>query len=595
MQKKCETTIKKLEVYKSLFWLWPVYAVVFFLPIMVYGTSMTLKGVYADFANQANHIDVFVFFRSNFIVIMAFMSLIMCVLYCVEQKKVGKSLVLILGAFVYLLAIIVSTYFSTWRVIAIFGFLDRFEGALVLVSYIILFVTTYVLTFEKKQIQVLIALMLLSSSFVAIIGVLQFFEVNIFSSDFFQKMILGGTPLDLNSLEIAKSEAMVYSTLYNSNYVGSFVALVFPISLGLYICSKQKLQSLILGAHSTLIFALIVACRSRAGVMGLIFAVTILIFSFRKSLITNKKKGFIVLIYLIIFLGMNDYSNGGVLAKLITLNPRIEQDVSQSDRTEIHSIQFDKNGAQIVTDTHFIELKRSGESLVFLNSKGEPLVVKPTSKGYVFKDAAFDSFRYNVYSNVGSKIVALEIKRLQLNFLLNTEGVYIIGSQNKLYNKMPQVASFGFKGRESLGSGRGYIWSRTFPILKDTLLWGHGPDTFALYFPQHDYLGKLSVMRSASYIVDKPHNFYLQLFHDTGGISLIAFFMLIGNYFYRAFFMKKRYFEDSFDKKILSILTCSVLAYLTAAIFNDSVVFVAPFFWIILGLGFSVSSRYVEV
>jgi len=38
---------------------------------------------------------------------------------------------------------------------------------------------------------------------------------------------------------------------------------------------------------------------------------------------------------------------------------------------------------------------------------------------------------------------------------------------------------------------RGYIWSRSLPLLRNTILVGYGPDTFAMNFPQHDIAGKV--------------------------------------------------------------------------------------------------------
>lgn len=70
---------------------------------------------------------------------------------------------------------------------------------------------------------------------------------------------------------------------------------------------------------------------------------------------------------------------------------------------------------------------------------------------------------------------------------------------------------------------RGYIWSRTIPILPDYLVLGAGPDCFLYEFPQDDILGKLYAYGTGSIVVDKPHNLYLQIFVNEGGIALLAF------------------------------------------------------------------------
>jgi hypothetical protein len=68
-------------------------------------------------------------------------------------------------------------------------------------------------------------------------------------------------------------------------------------------------------------------------------------------------------------------------------------------------------------------------------------------------------------------------------------------------------------------------------MLKDTVLIGHGPDTYVLEFPQHDYVGKLNSFSSHRMIVDKPHNMYLQIGINTGLISLIGLLALYLMYF----------------------------------------------------------------
>ena len=43
---------------------------------------------------------------------------------------------------------------------------------------------------------------------------------------------------------------------------------------------------------------------------------------------------------------------------------------------------------------------------------------------------------------------------------------------------------------ERLGSGRGYIWSRSIPLIKQAGFMGLGADTYPEYFPQNDFKGK---------------------------------------------------------------------------------------------------------
>lgn len=147
----------------------------------------------------------------------------------------------------------------------------------------------------------------------------------------------------------------------------------------------------------------------------------------------------------------------------------------------------------------------------------------------------------------------------------------------------------GFEGKEKIGSSRGYIWSRTLPLLKNCLITGYGPDTYTYIFPQNDYLAKYYSYQDFGegfYItVDKPHNLYLQIFYGNGLIALIAFLGIVVFYLvdcFRLYALRKEYRAE----QIMGIaVMLGIVGYLAAGIFNDSVVHVAPVFWVLLGTG----------
>lgn len=147
----------------------------------------------------------------------------------------------------------------------------------------------------------------------------------------------------------------------------------------------------------------------------------------------------------------------------------------------------------------------------------------------------------------------------------------------------------GFEGKEKIGSSRGYIWSRTLPLLKNCLITGYGPDTYTYVFPQNDVLAKYysySQFNEGFYItVDKPHNMYLQIFYSSGLISLLAFLGIMIFYLvdcFRLYAWKREYRME----QVMGIsVMLGVVGYLAAGLFNDSIVGVAPVFWILLGVG----------
>ena len=173
--------------------------------------------------------------------------------------------------------------------------------------------------------------------------------------------------------------------------------------------------------------------------------------------------------------------------------------------------------------------------------------------------------------------------------LKSDNSIHLINLNSKKDIDIDFPPTVGFKGKEQLGSARGYIWSRSLPMLKDNLILGSGPDTFVFRFPQNDLIGLYYTYGSPNTIVDKPHNLYLEIALSDGIIALLAFLAVMAIYIIDS--MKLYALKKDFTKsQKLGAATClGVIGYLFAGIFNDSVVSVAPVFWIVLGVGVAIN------
>ncbi|MEG0580068.1 MAG: O-antigen ligase family protein, partial [Niameybacter sp.] len=152
--------------------------------------------------------------------------------------------------------------------------------------------------------------------------------------------------------------------------------------------------------------------------------------------------------------------------------------------------------------------------------------------------------------------------------------------------------SIGFEGNETLGSSRGYIWSRSLPMLKDTMLLGYGPDMFMLEFPQYDFWGKWNSLTSPFQGVDKPHNTYLQIWINQGFPAFLAFVVLCATYIihcFKLYAFKKVY---SSDEGMGLAFMLAIVGYLGASFFNDTTLSVTPLFWALLGAGMAYNVIY---
>ena len=141
------------------------------------------------------------------------------------------------------------------------------------------------------------------------------------------------------------------------------------------------------------------------------------------------------------------------------------------------------------------------------------------------------------------------------------------------------------------GARRFLVWKESLTLVPTYWLSGSGPDTFGeayhAVFPVRDEF------------FNKAHNEYIQIL-ITQGIPVLLCYLTL--YFYT---IKKSIneFKRMYLKKDLKFdylyigLFIAVIGYLFQAIFNISVIDVAPFFWMILGLlsgwAWNKSSRFV--
>jgi O-antigen ligase len=123
---------------------------------------------------------------------------------------------------------------------------------------------------------------------------------------------------------------------------------------------------------------------------------------------------------------------------------------------------------------------------------------------------------------------------------------------------------------------------------------GAGPDAYSLVFPQDDVGGKMRYMGNPYIIVDKPHNMYLQIAVNTGMLSLLAFLAMMALYAKDALGQASRGLapgEEPWAYGLRIGIFSGVCGYLGAGLSTDSVVSVAPIFWIALGMGFALNAR----
>lgn len=571
---------------------YPLSFIVLVIPLIVYLKIIPLEGIrYETWNGDKNNFDFFAYYKVVWFLISTLVLLI-CGLIKTKQtgirinNKVYNILIGIYGFF-----IVVSTFMSKYVGVSLFGFVDRYEGMLVLLGYLVVLFVTINFFDVKKYGKVVFIMLLFSSLIVGLIGAAQFFGHDIFKTYIGKLLILPYKNHALaSSLKFGFSDHFIYSTLYNSNYVGSYMAMLFPIALTVFLVVKKNIYKLASGLFSCLMLINLIGSNSRAGMVGALISALFIIIILRKQLFTNWKREIGLLVVLIlIFLGMNKFSNNALLNKYSSVKSSSNADARISMNNTLQDINIEKNDIIVKTTNNPIKITLDNYELLFRDLSGTFLNTKLENNKLTFLNDKYKDYIFNIDAKEGSTILQMKYVDLVVNFAVTTDGFKIVNPKGYIAD-LKHPDTFGFKGKESFGSARGYIWSRTIPLLKNTVIKGYGPDTFAIYFPQDDYVGKLKAYQTMNEVVDKPHNMYLQIAINTGVISLLSVLAIFIIYLINS--IKLYYKNENWDTTSIIGLASTVafIGYAITGLFNDSVVSVAPVFWVILGLGININS-----
>lgn len=182
----------------------------------------------------------------------------------------------------------------------------------------------------------------------------------------------------------------------------------------------------------------------------------------------------------------------------------------------------------------------------------------------------------NPFFNKNSDIKAKE-KSSEPSTDQNKAGSNVISPKQQVENFIPQLPEAGI----SWGSGRGYLWKTTLPLIYERPILGYGLDTYTYHFPQND-INMISGVGAIA-VATKPHSLYLDLAFGTGVLGLLIFLIMIAFPFGKSvkrIILNKNLNEDV---EILAI-TFILFAYLIQGIVNDSIIGVSVIFYILLGV-----------
>jgi len=565
-------------------------------------------------ANRNELVDFFSYAKMVAILICATVVLLLLLYRLFSQSFAMKGTLLYIPIIIYSAFVILSHLFSDYKEFALLGFNERFEGTLVLLAYMIILFFAINTINTERDVKLILYSVVGSSILLGLLGVSQAIGHDFFRTRLGGMMITPRSFWDsLDYLTFTFRPGQIYQTVYNLNYVSFYLSLLIPVFSFLFIHSIMKGKSeklwkkIFWGFVVALALFNLIGSNSIGGAFGLgVAAIVAIILLGRKLFLEWRKPVLILLIIAIPVVVGTGYQQW--IPKIIETISTVfisEQTETQTTPDEIQSAKSYIDHIVVHSEEAIIDFSINGNELsFFLHRDNWPsfdiidadgniieLAVLSEEEGVLYlDDERFNMCTVRGQVDVdGNSYFIINTDGQDWPFFVAVEGVFFINELGRIV-EMRKIEAIGFRNNQSFGSGRGYIWSRTLPMMRDTWLIGHGADTYAIFFPHNDYAGKYNAgWQPLSLVVDKPHNMYMHMAVGTGGVSMAAFLALLALYFIQSI---KIYWRRNFSEFIEFAgvgIFLGVLGFSFAALVNDSSVSVMPLFYGVLGTGIAIN------
>ena len=514
--------------------------------LIVYGYRIKIDEVfYPVTIGPMESIDVFLRGKQMWLYLTVAVALFLILCFKLLERKIWYPKKWMIFGCVYLGLSFISALTSESVKIAFFGGVDFFQGFWVLVSYMVLAYYLYLIFSvenenQVKMITVFFRSVLAVSVILVMIGILQISGNDPFSWEWLRKII------NIENTSIV-SNRKIYLTLYNSNYVGVLTITILPILFAGLLRETKLWWKIIFGITALGMLVCLFASGSK---IALILAFVLALAFCLWEIIRDKKYKKMAMVFAIVILVVGIITAVVKKDEFISANRPVKQ-----NRNAMDGFVTDADGIYITIDGEKMKIYWDSAKIYFENEKGETCRTKKVSKikrekllkklspamtnfygenTFAPRKIKNRTFRKIVYFKSGLK---LKEKNLfgyvfyiqNMPYFVTTDRTTGEYFYYNLAGRFVQAADSADAFPESiygLASNRGYIWSKTIPLLKKTIFLGNGMDQFALLFPNQDYAAKAKIHQTGT-VYNKPHNSYLQMATDSGVFAAICLIIMI--------------------------------------------------------------------
>lgn len=435
----------------------------------------------------------------------------------------------------FILFALLSTIFSPFQEVVWRGDpIGRWEGFWTLLCYVLTF---FIIARFYKPDRIHFLIFATGSAIVSAYGILQFAGLDILvATGFFVDIPLRDTPQ--GSVMLPPLGRIFRTTLGNINVVAAYSALVSVLFAGLFAGEKSRWGLAYLAA-SALAFGLLLISRGDAGSLGVLGA---MVLSIPYWVANHERLGKILIAlasWSAVFAIYNSY--------LLSLKVAAETEPLYFAQDQWFIVNFTARNTILLAGIT-IALLVAGLGLLLLVRK----------------------WRQPHMKIIG--IVLMIIIIVSGLVLVETEGARREGQPHDGIWQAHEVMHGRFE--DHFGSGRGFIWIRSIPVLTENPFLGSGSGTF-LQAMGVDF--QEESIRRFGIVFDTAHNTYLQMAITLGIPALLAYLIFLISLY--AYLLNK-----AFVNPILLAFGTAAVGYLIQSFFQIDTPIDRPLLWVVLGV-----------
>lgn len=568
--------------------IWLPFCLVMLVPFVVFGKLYdTGLGNFPWFSNNTKAFDILLYYKKNAVILTAGLIMLLLVYRAFKKEIVWKELRAFVPLALYVLLAFLSSVVSPYRSFAFHGMMEQFESIWVIAGYFLICVYVYL-----EYCELFLTAIGVFGVIIGVIGTCQLFGFDIYRTQMAKWLCMPGNLRGID-LQVTVEIGRAYCSLSNPNYVGMLCCLTLPLLVVLAFYEQRRTKRLLYGTAVVLLLCSLIGSRSKSGIMVLAVCMLFLTGIFGGQILsalrTSPRRSAAAAVAVALIIGLV----GALLAyKWNYFSESIHSmlEGQNSAETRITEISTNDDDVKIVYRSKELYISVNYEqstledALLITDENGAAYLTEEKAGVLYFQDEKLAKLSAALVQYGDYIAVELYDGSFYWYFTDRTGDntwyyLTAYGKPDKLISD--EIAVFKwFEGKERLMNGRGYIWSRTIPLLKKYILLGSGQDSFAAVYANNDYLGKAQ-WGYKNMIITKPHCMYMQIALQSGLLSLVMLFIFWAVYFRKAFSRKTYDCQAALSKAI----AVGILGYLLTGITNDSNVGVAPIFWAFLGMG----------